>query len=62
MIGAVIVLLVIAGSIEGFVSASGAPLGARIGVSVASFAFLLLYLANGARFLRTANGRAAMAK
>jgi len=49
MIGGVIVLLVLAGLIEGFVSASEMPLAYRLGVSGASLVFLVLYLANGAR-------------
>lgn len=52
MIGAVVVLLVIAGLIEGFVSASGQPLSFRLAVSGASLAFLLAYLANGWAWLR----------
>ncbi|HWA56155.1 MAG TPA: stage II sporulation protein M [Gemmatimonadales bacterium] len=53
MIGAVVVLLVIAGLIEGFVSAGTSPLPWRIGVSVASLLFLLAYLGNGWVWLRT---------
>ncbi|MFN8651362.1 MAG: stage II sporulation protein M [Gemmatimonadales bacterium] len=52
MIGAVVVLLVIAGLIEGFVSASGEPLAFRLAVSGASVVFLLAYLANGWAWLR----------
>ncbi len=52
MIGAVIVLLVVAGLIEGFVSASSEPLAYRLAVSAASLVFLLLYLANGWGYLR----------
>lgn len=52
MIGAVVVLLVIAGMIEGFVSASSQPLPLRLGVSVASLLFLFAYLANGWAWLR----------
>ena len=51
LIGAVIVLLVVAGSIEGFLSSGSAPLPVRIAVSSGSLGFLLLYLANGAREL-----------
>ena len=47
MIGAAIVLLVIAGSIEGFVSAGNLPLTARLVVSGGSVVFLGLYLLNG---------------
>ena len=48
MIGAVVVLLLIAGSIEGFVSSSLAPAPVRLGTSVASALFLILYLWRGA--------------
>jgi uncharacterized membrane protein SpoIIM required for sporulation len=50
MIGVVVVLLVIAGLIEGLASASGASFAYRLAVSSASAVFLLLYLANGARW------------
>lgn len=59
MVGAVILLLVLAGLIEGFVSASTEPLGYRLAVSGASLLFLLLYLANGWMYLtrnRAASG------
>ena len=49
MIGAVIVLLAVAGSIEGFISSSGWPFAQRAIVSGASVVFLVLYLLNGAR-------------
>jgi uncharacterized membrane protein SpoIIM required for sporulation/uncharacterized RDD family membrane protein YckC len=52
MIGAVVVLLVIAGLIEGFVSASTVPVAVRLGVSGASVVFLASYLANGWVYLR----------
>lgn len=48
LIGAVIVMLLVAGVIEGFVSASEMPVPVRIGVSGASVLFLVLYLLNGA--------------
>lgn len=48
LIGAVIVMLLVAGTIEGFVSASEMPVPIRIGVSAASVLFLVLYLLNGA--------------
>jgi len=48
MVGGVIVLLVLAGLIEGFVSASTMALGYRLAVSTASLIFLVLYLMNGA--------------
>lgn len=56
LIGAVMVLLVIAGLIEGFVSASAVPLELRLGVSGASLLFLLVYLGSGWRHLRRAAG------
>ena len=56
MIGAVVVLLVLAGLIEGFVSASTMPLGYRLGVSSASLVFLVLYLGNGWRYLAASAG------
>ncbi len=49
MIGAAVVLLLIAGIIEGFVSSSTAPTPMRLGVSGASTIFLALYLIHGAR-------------
>jgi len=51
LIGAVIVLLVVAGTIEGFVSSSEAALPQRVLVSSGSLVFLVLYLLNGAREL-----------
>jgi uncharacterized membrane protein SpoIIM required for sporulation/uncharacterized RDD family membrane protein YckC len=51
LVGAVIVLLAVAGSIEGFLSSGRAPLAVRIAVSSGSVVFLLLYLASGARAL-----------
>jgi uncharacterized RDD family membrane protein YckC/uncharacterized membrane protein SpoIIM required for sporulation len=53
MIGVVVVLLVIAGMIEGLASASGASFAYRVAVSSASAVFLLLYLVNGARWAST---------
>jgi uncharacterized membrane protein SpoIIM required for sporulation len=47
MIGFVVVCLVIAGTVEGFVSAGGAPLWAQIVVSGLSAVFLVVYLWNG---------------
>ncbi len=52
MVGAVVVLLVVAGLIEGFVSAGGGSLKLRAAVSVGSVLFLVAYLAIGARALR----------
>lgn len=56
MIGAVVVLLVIAGLIEGLISASAVPLPIRLGVSGASLLFLVLYLGSGWQYLRTVPG------
>jgi uncharacterized membrane protein SpoIIM required for sporulation/uncharacterized RDD family membrane protein YckC len=53
MIGVVVVLLVVAGLIEGLASTSGASFAYRVAVSSASAVFLLLYLANGARWAST---------
>lgn len=47
MIGAVVTLLAIAGTIEGLLSASNAPAMWKYGVSAATVVFLLLYFANG---------------
>ena len=52
MIGAVVTLLVIAGTIEGLLSTSDAPAILKYGVSAATTIFLILYLANGARSAR----------
>ncbi|HET7599776.1 MAG TPA: stage II sporulation protein M, partial [Gemmatimonadales bacterium] len=52
MVGAAVVLLAIAGLIEGFLSASRVGLAARAAVSGGSAAFLLVYLASGARAAR----------
>jgi uncharacterized membrane protein SpoIIM required for sporulation len=49
LLTAVVLFLVIAGIIEGFVSAGTGPLALRIGVSVSSLAFLVLYLSRGVR-------------
>ncbi|MBL8978090.1 MAG: stage II sporulation protein M [Gemmatimonadetes bacterium] len=52
MIGGAILFLVIAGLIEGFVSASTESLAYRLAVSSASLLFLLAYLSNGWLYLR----------
>ena len=52
MIGVVVTLLAIAGTIEGLLSASNAPAIWKYGVSAATAVFLVLYLANGRRHLR----------
>jgi uncharacterized membrane protein SpoIIM required for sporulation len=53
MVGAVVVLLIVAGLIEGLASATGATLAYRAGLASASAVFLVLYLANGARWAAT---------
>jgi uncharacterized membrane protein SpoIIM required for sporulation len=53
MIGAVVVLLLVAGTIEGFVSTSALALPYRLMVSATSALFLVLYLANGARYRKS---------
>ena len=53
MLGFVTVLLVIAGTIEGLASATGASLTYRAGLASASAVFLVLYLVNGARWAST---------
>ena len=53
MVGGAAVMLLVAGLIEGFVSAGTGGYGVRIGASAASVAFLALYLANGARATRS---------
>jgi uncharacterized membrane protein SpoIIM required for sporulation/uncharacterized RDD family membrane protein YckC len=52
MVGAVVVMLVVAGTIEGFVSTGTGGLTYRLALGGASLAFLLLYLTNGAIYLR----------
>ncbi len=47
MIGAVVTLLAIAGTIEGLLSTSAAPAMWKFGVSAATAVFLVLYLLNG---------------
>jgi uncharacterized membrane protein SpoIIM required for sporulation/uncharacterized RDD family membrane protein YckC len=49
MVGATVTLLLMAGTIEGLMSASDAGLGTRLGISAASALLLLLYLFNGWR-------------
>ena len=51
MIGAVITLLAIAGTIEGLLSASDAPASWKIGVSLATVVLLVLYLLSGWMYL-----------
>jgi uncharacterized membrane protein SpoIIM required for sporulation/uncharacterized RDD family membrane protein YckC len=52
LIGAVMVLLLVAGTIEGFISSSGWSVQARAMVSGASVVFLAIYLLNGTRRVR----------
>ena len=52
MIGAVVSLLALAGTIEGLLSASDAPAALKYAVSVATVALLGLYLWSGWRYLR----------
>ena len=52
LVGASSLMLLVAGIIEGFISASNLPLGMRIGASVASAGLLVAYLLGG---LRTAS-------
>ena len=53
MVGAVVTLLVIAGTIEGLLSTSDAPAILKYGVSAATTVLLVLYLTNGRRYLRS---------
>lgn len=52
LVGASIVLLIVAGTIEGFLSTSTAPTRVKLGVSLASALLLAAYLWNGARARR----------
>jgi uncharacterized membrane protein SpoIIM required for sporulation/uncharacterized RDD family membrane protein YckC len=54
MIGAVVTLLAIAGTIEGLLSTSAAPAIWKFGVSAATGVLLVLYLANGHAYLNSA--------
>jgi uncharacterized membrane protein SpoIIM required for sporulation len=49
MVGATALLLLVAGTIEGFVSAGGYGVGARLAASAASLGILAAYLINGVR-------------
>lgn len=53
MIGAVVTLLAIAGTIEGLLSASAAAPVWKFGVSAATAVFLVLYLVNGSKEAKT---------
>jgi uncharacterized membrane protein SpoIIM required for sporulation/uncharacterized RDD family membrane protein YckC len=57
MVGAVVTLLAIAGTIEGLLSTSDAPAVWKYGVSAASAVFLALYLASGWGYLKEQNAR-----
>jgi len=52
-VGAAACLLVLAGMIEGFLSASGAPTAVKLGVSAASVVLLGLYYAAGRRWAKS---------
>lgn len=52
LVGASVTLLLVAGSVEGLVSASPAPLAVKLGISIASALFLVAYLAYGASIVR----------
>ena len=54
MVGAVVTLLAIAGTIEGLLSASDAPAVWKYGVSATTAVFLVLYLASGWAYLKDA--------
>ncbi|HEX9705152.1 MAG TPA: stage II sporulation protein M [Gemmatimonadales bacterium] len=58
MVGAATCMLILAGTIEGFLSASDAPAPVKLGVSAASAVLLALYLANGWRYSRRPRGTA----
>ena len=62
LVGAVIVLLILAGLIEGFISAGTESLAYRLMVSATSLLFLVLYLTNGAVSLRRGRGHASSAR
>jgi hypothetical protein len=52
MVGAVVFLLAIAGTIEGLLSTSDAPAALKLAVSGASAVLLGLYFLNGYRYLK----------
>ncbi len=54
LVGASVVLLLVAGTIEGFLSTSGASTRVKVAVSVSSALLLAAYLANGWRLQRAA--------
>jgi uncharacterized membrane protein SpoIIM required for sporulation len=57
MVGAVVVMLGVAGTIEGFVSTGTGGISYRMALGSASVLFLILYLTNGASYLRKGAGR-----
>jgi uncharacterized membrane protein SpoIIM required for sporulation/uncharacterized RDD family membrane protein YckC len=57
MVGAVVVMLAVAGTIEGFVSTGTGDLAYRLALGSASVLFLILYLMNGATALRRSGAR-----
>jgi len=61
MIGAVVCLLIVAGAIEGLLSASDAPPAYKFAVSAASGVLLACYFASGRAYLRSQAGAAATA-
>jgi hypothetical protein len=52
LVGTAVVLLLVAGTIEGLISSSGWSVPARLAVSGSSGVFLVLYLMNGGRAAR----------
>jgi uncharacterized membrane protein SpoIIM required for sporulation len=61
MIGSVVSLLLLAGAIEGLLSASDAPPGWKFAVSGASVVLLVLYFWNGGRYRRTVSSGTSVA-
>lgn len=53
MVGAVVCLLALAGTIEGLLSASDAPVSLKLATSAATAVLLALYLAGGVQYLST---------
>jgi uncharacterized membrane protein SpoIIM required for sporulation len=56
MVGAVVTLLALAGTIEGLLSASDAPPGYKYFASALSVVFLVIYFASGRAFATRARG------
>ncbi len=57
MVGAVVCMLALAGTIEGLLSTSDAPAEIKFGVSAASGVLLVLYFVSGGRYLREQGAR-----